>query len=306
MKSQTHFEKPALSLAAVPGRRQRTLELAKEIEARGYSGIYCPSFGDCMSLCLGIAFVTDRIKFGTSVAPIYFRTVEDFAQNASFIHEVSKGRFQFGIGVSHEPVLASRGIKGGQPLKAIRTFVDQFRATRRAGELPPIVLAALRKKMIMLAGDISSGLVFANAARSYMTESLSVLPTLHPGAEPFFVGNMIPTCIDSDLSACRAVLRKTLTNYVRLPNYRNYWKAAGYTEEMNDVEQALLQGDDDRVEECLSDRWLADTTIAGPRNRLRESLEAWADVGVTTPILVPSSVGGGQLQAFTALFKAFD
>ncbi|GIS96819.1 MAG: hypothetical protein CM1200mP24_01030 [Gammaproteobacteria bacterium] len=34
---------PALSLAAVPGRRQRTLDLEKTIEAKGFPGIYCPS-----------------------------------------------------------------------------------------------------------------------------------------------------------------------------------------------------------------------------------------------------------------------
>ena len=38
--------KPALSLAAVPGRRKKTIELAQDIEKRGFSGLYCPSFGD--------------------------------------------------------------------------------------------------------------------------------------------------------------------------------------------------------------------------------------------------------------------
>lgn len=303
---QLHPDKPALSLAAVPGRRRLTLELAKEIELRGYSGIYCPSFGDCMSLCAGIAIVTDRIKFGTSVAPIYFRTVEDYAQSASFIHELSKGRFQFGIGVSHESVLASRGIKGRRPLSATRQFVEKLHAIPRTGELPPIVLAALRKKMVMLADEISSGLIFANAARSYVAKSLAVLRASNENRDAFFIGNMIPTCVDSDLNASRAVLRKTLSNYVRLPNYRNYWKDAGYAEEMNDVEQALARGENNRIEDCLSDRWLTDTTIAGPPNKVKESLEAWADVGVTTPILVPSSVRGGQLQAFTELFRVFD
>ena len=41
---------PALSLAAVPGRRKATIELATEIENRGFSGIYGPSLGDAMAL----------------------------------------------------------------------------------------------------------------------------------------------------------------------------------------------------------------------------------------------------------------
>ena len=42
---------PALSLAAVPGRRKATIELATEIERKGFSGIYGPSLGDSLALC---------------------------------------------------------------------------------------------------------------------------------------------------------------------------------------------------------------------------------------------------------------
>ena len=40
---------PAISLAAVRGRRQQTLEMAAEIERRGFTGIYCPSMRDCVA-----------------------------------------------------------------------------------------------------------------------------------------------------------------------------------------------------------------------------------------------------------------
>jgi len=60
------MEKPALSLAAVPGRRRATIGLAQEIEKRGYPGIYLPSFGDAMGLAVALALQTERIEFGTS------------------------------------------------------------------------------------------------------------------------------------------------------------------------------------------------------------------------------------------------
>ena len=166
---------PALSLAAVPGRRKATIELATEIEKRGFSGIYGPSLGDSLALCEALAFATREITFGTSIMPIYFRQVVDYASTASFIHEVSGGRFRFGIGVSHAPALKSRGLDGGKPLTDTRNFVEQLRAVPRAGELPPIVLATLRKKMIALSEEIADGMVFANGARSHMAESLGGL-----------------------------------------------------------------------------------------------------------------------------------
>ena len=165
---------PALSLAAVPGRRKATVELAVEIENRGFSGIYTPSLGDSLALCEALALATNTITFGTSIMPIYFRQVSDYAQTVAFIHEVADGRFRFGIGVSHEPALKARGISGGKPLTDTRNFVAELRAVPRVGELPPIVLATLRKKMIGLAEEIAEGMVFANGARSHMAESLEI------------------------------------------------------------------------------------------------------------------------------------
>jgi alkanesulfonate monooxygenase SsuD/methylene tetrahydromethanopterin reductase-like flavin-dependent oxidoreductase (luciferase family) len=297
---------PALSLAAVPGRRLATLELAAEIERRGFAGIYCPSTVANVALCGALAQVTSEIPFGTSIAPIYARTVLDYAQTASFIHEVSGGRFRFGIGVSHGPSLKRMGVSAGKPLSDTRDFVANLRAIERVGELPPIILATLRKKMIGLAAEISDGMVFANGSRSHMAASLAVLPDDKRRDDGFFIGNMIPTCISDDLEAAKAVNRRTLTSYAQLPNYRNYWKEAGYEEEMAGVEAAVAAGEPERVPEHLSDRWLADNTLFGTAAQVRDGLEAWFDAGIRTPILVPSSAAGNQMVAFQEVFAAFE
>ena len=296
---------PAISLAAVPGRRKATIELAQEIEKRGFSGIYGPSLGDSMALCEALALATNEITFGTTIMPIYFRQVTDFAQTASFIHEVSDGRFRFGIGVSHAPALKSRGISAGKPLTDTRNFVEELRAVPRAGELPPILLATLRKKMIALSEEIAEGMVFANGARSHMKASLATLSPAARDNEDFFIGDMIPTCINDDVEAAKAVNRKTLTSYAMLPNYRNYWKEAGYEEEMTAIERALEAKEFDKVPALLSDKWLADTTLFGSASAVREGVEAWFDTGVRTPILVPSSANGGQMKAFEEMLAIF-
>ena len=293
---------PAVSLAAVPGRRLKTLAVAEEIERRGFPGIYGPSLGDSLALCQAIALRTSHIPFGTSITPIYLRNVHEFAQTASFIHEVSGGRFRFGIGVSHEPALKRLGVAGGKPLADIRRFVAELRAAPRVGELPPITLAALRGGMIRLAEEIAQGMVFANGARSHMAASLGNLSEAARSNDAFFIGNMIPTCISDDEATAKAVNRRTLTSYAYLPNYRNYWKEAGYGEEMQGVEAAIEAGDRDGVAAALSDRWLADTTLFGSAAKVREGIEAWFDAGVKTPIIVPSSASGGQMQALDEFF----
>ena len=297
---------PAVSLAAVPGRRTKTIEIAQEIERQGFPGIFGPSLGDSLSLCNAIALSTTDIMIGTSITPIYTRNVTDFAQTAAFIHEVSNGRFRFGVGVSHAPALNRMGITAGKPLADMRQFVEDMQAVPRVGDLPPIVLATLRDKMIQLAEEIGGGMVFANGARSYMGHSLGNLSSETKARDDFFIGNMVPTCISDDKAAAAAVNRKTLTSYAFLPNYRNYWKQAGYEEEMNGVEAAIADKDFNRVPECLSDRWLADTTLFGSANEIREGIEAWFDAGIKTPIIVPSSASGGQIQALEEFFALWD
>ena len=177
---------PAISLAAVPGRRKKTIQLAKDIEARGFSGIFGPSLGDSLALCQAIALETSEITIGTSITPIYTRNPSDFAQTAAFIHEISDGRFKFGVGVSHEPALKRMGISAGKPLQDMRQFVADLHAVPRVGDLPPIVLATLRDKMIRLAEEIGNGMVFANGARSYMEHSLGQLEAKTKSDEGFF------------------------------------------------------------------------------------------------------------------------
>jgi len=296
---------PALSLSAMPGRRLTTLDLAVEIEKRGFPGIYAPSMGDSLALCQALAHVTHTMHFGTSIMPIYFRQEVDFASTAAFIHEISGGRFRFGIGVSHAPALQSRGISAGKPLSDMRAFVDKLRSAPRVGELPPLVLATLRQKMIRLAEEIGQGMVFANGARSHMQTSLSVLSDQARNDEAFFIGNMIPTCVNDDRDAAMAVNRKTLTPYAMLPNYRNYWKEAGFVEEMEGVEAALERGDRDGVQHFLTDRWLSETTLFGSATDVRDGVEAWFDAGIKTPIIVPSSANGGQMVAFEEILAIF-
>ena len=259
-----------------PGRRKATIDLAAEIERRGFTGLYCPSFGDGLALCEALALATTTIPFGTSIVNIYTRHASDFAQTAAFIHEISGGRFRFGIGVSHALANARLGVQSGKPLADMRRFVEALRkAGERTGPLPPIVLAALRRKMVALAGEIADGAVWANAARSHMHASLQALP---PKAhrDDFFLGNMIPTCVCDDRAAGAAVMRRVLLGYVQLPNYQRYWIEAGYEEEMTAIQRAIARtaaGQADRPDErSLAERRDAVRT-AGTRSRRRRRMD---------------------------------
>jgi alkanesulfonate monooxygenase SsuD/methylene tetrahydromethanopterin reductase-like flavin-dependent oxidoreductase (luciferase family) len=100
--------------------------------------------------------------------------------------------------------------------------VAKLKSFEGIGALPPIILAALRKRMVALAAEIADGVVFANASLSHMNHALAIIPETRRNDPNFFIGNRIRTCICDDEAEAKAILRRTVTNYALMPYYRNY------------------------------------------------------------------------------------
>ncbi|MEY2744957.1 MAG: hypothetical protein RJA65_960 [Actinomycetota bacterium] len=294
-------------MVAPAKKRHAILELARRAEELKFAGIACPSLGATMGLCVSLAHSTNEIKFWTSIQPIYYSHAIEMANTAAHIHEVSNGRFALGLGVSHGPVIDRLGATTATPLADIKNYLATMKAQERfSGDLPPIYLAALRNKMMHLASEISNGAIWANASRKSIATQIALLPDSK--RSNMFLANMIPTVISDDVEAARAIHRKTLVGYVTLPNYRNYWRACGYGEQMDAFEKVLSESaKESRNTEIISamdNEWLDDCTISGDVDTVRERLYGWSQIGVL-PIAVMSSTSGGQAQAISQLFDAF-
>lgn len=294
-------------MVAPAKKRHAILELARRAEELKFAGIACPSLGATMGLCVSLAHSTNEIKFWTSIQPIYYSHAIEMANTAAHIHEVSNGRFALGLGVSHGPVIDRLGATTATPLADIKNYLATMKAQERfSGDLPPIYLAALRNKMMHLASEISNGAIWANASRKSIAAQIAQLPDSK--RSNMFLANMIPTVISDDVEAARAIHRKTLVGYVTLPNYRNYWRACGYGEQIDAFEKILSESaKESRNTEIISamdNEWLDDCTISGDVDTVRERLYGWSQIGVL-PIAVMSSTSGGQAQAISQLFDAF-
>ena len=294
---------PALAVIGTPTKRNAILELAVESERRGFAAVASPGVHGNLAMCGSLAHVTHTIPFLTSIQPIYHGHPVEVAITAGHLHEVSGGRFRLGLGVSHAPSMHRLGIDTGKPLHDISEYVAAIRgATHASGNLPPIYLAALRDKMLDLALNIADGAIWANASQRYMPTQVARVKST--GRDGFFLANMVPTVIDGDVEAARVVHRRTLAGYVRLPNYRNYWKQAGYEDEMAAIEMALVDGDKDRLPSLMSDAWIDDCTISGSPSAVRDRIGDWLSIGVL-PICVMSSTTGGQAKAIGELFDLY-
>src|SRR3954465_13764974 len=106
---------PALNLIAEPGQRPATLDIAREIERRGFAGISVSSSFANMAQCTGLAFGTERITFATAIAPIYAQTVEESARGPPYPRGVGGGGFHFGWGGAQGRSHVRMGVTPGKP-----------------------------------------------------------------------------------------------------------------------------------------------------------------------------------------------
>jgi len=293
---------PALTIVGSPGRRQKMIDLAVEAEERGFTGIYVPSLAALMPFCQALLEATSKIWVGTAIQPIYVQHPRELAATAAFLHEMSEGRFRMGLGVSHAPVYDRMNLNVGKPLSDMRDYVAGMRAQEDVGELPPIVLATLRNKMLGMSGDIAEGAIWANGARSYVPSQLAATG-VKPG-DDFFVSNMQPTVVDDDREAAGAVHKRTLTGYLMLPNYRNYWREAGYAAGIDALEASMAADDGAFLPDLMGDDWLSDVTLYGSASYIRDEVEKSLGNGIT-PILVPSSTTGGMSKGIREVFDVF-
>jgi len=306
MTNQESF-RPAISLVATANKRTAVLDLARQAETLGFSGIACPSLGAAMAFCVSLAHATNTIKFWTSIQPIYYSHAIEMANTAAHIYEVSNHRFSLGLGVSHGPVINRLGATTATPLADIKNYVATMRSHERfSGELPPIYLAALRNKMLDLATEISQGAIWANALLSNISDQLTNIESSR--RSEMFLANMVPTVISDDIAAAQAIHRKTLVGYVSLPNYRNYWRSCGYDEQIDAFEKILESSNKEtrsaEIVAAMDTEWLSDCTISGDSDTVREALWAWSQAGVL-PIAVMSSTSGGQAKAVSELIAAY-
>jgi len=297
---------PSLSFGAAvaPGNRQSAIDLARKAEDRGFAGLYCPSAGDCIAFCQSALQATHSVRIGTAIQPIYFRVARSLADTAAFLHEVSGGRFQLGLGVSHQPVNDAYRVTAGKPIEDTRAYVSDMRAAVPfTGPLPRIVLAALRDKMVDLAVEVADGVAFAHTNRAILAKKIARIPEVRRKAG-FSVSCTVSVVVETDETVAFEVLRRAMSLYAFLPHYRAYWRATGYHAEVDAIEAAIKSGEKDRIPALLSDRLLADICLFGSSSDIRDGVEAYLTMGVM-PVLAPQSTSGDPLKALHEILDIY-
>jgi probable F420-dependent oxidoreductase len=170
---------------------------------------------------------TEGLVVATGIANIWARDPTAMANGGRTLAEAFPGRFILGVGVSHAPAVRARGHDYTRPYSAMREYLPAMRAAPwrgPAGELPPIVLAALGPRMTALAAEQTAGTYPYFTTDEHVREVRSIL-----GDAPFLAADL-PVVLAPSLEAARAVGDRHLTFYLNAANYRNNLLRIGWTE----------------------------------------------------------------------------
>jgi probable F420-dependent oxidoreductase len=249
-------------------------DFARRLEEWGYGALWLPeSVGrDPFATIAFLAGQTTRLAFATGIANIYARDAMTVKALQNTLAGFLPRRFVLGLGVSHAELVSKlRGHEYKKPIPAMREFLASLSTARYHGPAPsepaPIVLAALRPAMLKVAATQARG------AHPYL------VPVEHTRRARELLGPSAWLCpeqkvlAETDPAKARAVARKVLQVYIKLPNYRRNLSDFGFSEE------DFQQGGSDR---------LVDALIAwGDERRIRERIDAHFAAGADHVCIQP-------------------
>jgi probable F420-dependent oxidoreductase len=252
---------------------------ARQLEEWGYSALWIPEAvgRDPFSFIGYLAAETEKLVLATGIANIYARDAMALKAIHKTISELAPGRFVMGLGVSHEHLVSKvRGHDYAKPLTTMRNHLDALDAALYMGANPkedaPIVLAALRDRMLGLAAERTRG------AHPYF------VPPEHTARAREVMGAGAWLCpeqmvlLETDATKARQVARANMQVYIGLPNYQNNLRQFGY-------------GDADFADGG-SDR-LVDAIVAwGDEQAIRDRIRAHHDAGADHVCIQPFKADG--------------
>jgi probable F420-dependent oxidoreductase len=266
---------------------EAVLDAARTAERLGYDAFWTQETAgrDPFALLSGVAAATSSIRLGVGIAIIHGRDPLAMRAGAATVHELSGGRMLLGVGASHRDTVSEvRGHDYPPPLTAMRRFLRAYREAPYRGPTPhgepPVVLAALRQRMLRLAATEADGAFPYLVPEAYVTRARALLDEAAAAAgrpRPILVVSL--ACrIEPDAAAARAAAHRYLERYLGLPNYRANLLECGF-------------GEDDLASPG-SDR-LVDALVAwGDETSARGRLLAMLDAGADHVALIPLTADG--------------
>lgn len=283
--------------------------LARRAEELGYESLWSAEATelDGFTPLVVAAQATERVRLVTGIVSVYTRGPALLAQSAAALQDVSGGRFTLGLGASSNVIVEQwNGIPFERPLRKVRETVAELR-TILAGERSPrgfklaappeqpvpIVLAALRERMLRLAAERADGAFTNFLPLSGARQVVDAHGSDQELACRFF---SVPGPEEEGLP----VAKRILVAYATVPVYTEYLRWLGWGERIDPMVEAWAAGDRARALELAPDELVREVFLLGPVQAQRERLAAFAEAGIDTAVLALGAPGPAVAEAIDA------
>jgi probable F420-dependent oxidoreductase len=312
----------------VPPDVDASLRTAEWAEAQGYDGVWLADVGeiDSLTLAAAIALRTRRVRIGTAIIPVYTRTPVVLASTAYTLAQLAPGRFILGLGASsHLMIEGWHGLKLERPLTRVKETALIVRqaltgeptrfegATLRStgyklsqAAAVPIHLAALRAKMLELAGEIGDGVV-VNLFPARILPRL--LEHIAAGAarsgrklEELEIVCRHQICVTANPAAARDLFRRRFAPYFSTPVYNKFLAWSGHEDAARAIAEGWRAKDRNATQAALTDEIVDQIAIIGDEAHCHARLRELIRGGITTPIVACFSPDPAE---FRATYDAF-
>jgi probable F420-dependent oxidoreductase len=300
-----------LPLPTLPLREHEAL--IRRAEAAGYTDLWT---GETQGpdgftpLALASSW-TETVRLGTGVVGVFTRGPALLAQQAAALADASRGRFALGIGASSDRIVAGwNDTPFERPLSKVSATVDFLNAAF-AGERTstgfkleqppiepiPIILAALRGKMLRLAVEKAEGAFSNFLPLSGVEQVVSQLDGAPDGFElacRFF-------CLPGSRDEVESLARFMFASYATVPVYEAFFRWLGRGEEIDEMVERWAAKDREGAMAAAPWHLIEETFIFGEPAEMKERLDAYVEAGVTLPVLTPVTTPDRQGELMEAL-----
>lgn len=274
-------------------------DLVRRAEAAGYTDFWSGETNgpDGFTPLAFAAAWTERARLGTGVVGVFQRGPALLAQQAAAMADGSEGRFALGIGASSDRIVEGwNDIPFTKPYSKVSATVDflkvalagertdnGFKLESAPAEPVPIVLAALRGRMLRLAVQKADG-AFTNflplSGLAQVTEGIAGAPRGFELLCRFF-------CLPGTREEVEPVARFMFSSYITVPVYEAFYRWLGHGDAIDPMVAAWRSGDRQAAAAAAPWELIEDMFILGTPEAMKERLERFVAGGITLPILTP-------------------
>lgn len=306
-----------LACSIEPGRSlDEAVGRVRAAESLGYESVWVSHIAarEPFQLLGHYAHHTERIGLGTAVVPIFLRHPALTAMEAATLDETSGGRLRLGLGVSHKVTVEGwYGLSLDDPVGRMREYLTIVRGILEGGSTAvegkhytarfgfmgygprpgvPILIAALRPRMLRLAAELADGIALWMCSPAYIRDTVrptveKVLAEKGRSMDDFSIFAAVPVGLTENVEGARDAFRQRAFPYLQLPFYRAAVKATGHGEMLAAFDEASASGDMSATLRAIPDQFVDEYAGVGDAETVRGKVEDYREAGASLPSVGP-------------------